>query len=260
MKIEPSTRVLVTGANGGIGQSICRALFATGAHIVASSRHAEEHRPPATEIVVADLSDRRDLQRLIAAAGDIDVLVSCAGLPGSGDVMEYSEAQIDRALEVNLRAPIVLARQLGEGMRTRGRGHIVFISSLSGKIAPPRSAMYAATKFGLRGFALSLRQDLHGSGVGVTAVFPGFIRNAGMFASSKIKLPFGAGTRTPEAVAAAVLRAIRHNPAEINVTSFDQSLGLLIGALSPAWVASVQRWLGADKIAKALSDRQRDQR
>ncbi len=260
MKIDASTRVLVTGASGGIGQSICRALFATGAKVIASSRHAEEHRPPSTDVIVADLSDRHDLQRLVEEAGEIDVLVSCAGLPGSGDVMEYSEGEIDRALDVNLRAPILLARQLGEGMRARGRGHIVFISSLSGKIAPPRSAMYAATKFGLRGFALSLRQDLHGSGVGVTAIFPGFIRNAGMFASSKIKLPFGAGTRTPEAVAAAVLQAVHKNPAEINVTSFDQSIGLLIATLSPAWVASVQRWLGADKIAKALSDTQKGQR
>ena len=85
---------------------------------------------------------------------------------------------------MNLRAPIQLTRALMPGMVDRRRGHLVFISSLSGKVATARSALYSATKFGLRGFATGLREDLHGSSVGVTTVFPGFISDAGLFAES----------------------------------------------------------------------------
>ena len=91
-----------------------------------------------------------------------------AGVPGSGRIETFSIEEIDRAIDVNLRAPVVLARRLAEGMAARGGGHIVFISSLNGKAAPPGTPIYAATKFGLRGFAQSLRQDLRPQGVGVS--------------------------------------------------------------------------------------------
>ena len=74
-------------------------------------------------------------------------------------------------------------------MIDRGHGHLVFISSLSGKVASPASSIYSATKFGLRGFALGLREDLAPHGVGVSVVLPGFIRDAGMFAEAAVKLP-----------------------------------------------------------------------
>src|ERR1700689_1994794 len=93
-------------------------------------------------------------------------------------------------------------------MVARGPGHLVFVSSLSGKAAAPASSVYSATKFGLRGFALALRQDLRPHGVGVSLVSPGFIRGAGMFAETGLKLPPGTGTRTPGDVGAAVIRAI----------------------------------------------------
>ena len=102
-------------------------------------------------------------------------------------------------------------------MAQRGRGHLVFISSLSGKAATPGSSVYSATKFGLRGFAQGLRGDLRGAGVGVSVVFPGFIRDAGMFAESGTELPAFVGTSTPEDVADGVLRAIERNRGEVDV-------------------------------------------
>src|SRR5205807_10266749 len=119
--------------------------------------------------------------------------------------------ELDRALDVNLRAPIVLAHRLVEPMRRRGEGHLAFVSSLAGKAAMPYSSVYNATKFGLRGFALALRAELRSSGVGVSAIYPGFIRDAGMFHDSGTTLPPGVGTRTPDDVAEAVLRAIERN-------------------------------------------------
>ena len=112
---------------------------------------------------------------------------------------------------------MVLARVLGERMVARRSGHIVFMSSLAGKVGTPRRSVYSATKFGLRGFAQSLREDLRPSGVGVSAIFPGFVRDAGMFHDTGTKLPPGVGTVSPEAVADAVVRAIERNRGEIDV-------------------------------------------
>ena len=152
------------------------------------------------------------MERLIAEAGEVDVLIANAALPASGAFTELTQAEIDRMLEVNLRAPIALARALAPAMVARGGGHIVFISSLSGKAASPASSVYSATKFGLRGFALGLREDLRPHGVGVSVVLPGFIRDAGMFADAGVELPPGVGTRTPEEVAAGVISGDRAKP------------------------------------------------
>src|SRR6202034_2759088 len=118
---------------------------------------------------------------------------------------------------VNLRAPIMLAHDLAPAMVARGRGHLVFVSSLSAKAASPASSLYSATKFGLRGFALALRQDLAPHGVGVSLVSPGVIRDVGMFADSGVQLPPYAGTKTSADVAAAVIRAIEADRAELDV-------------------------------------------
>jgi short-subunit dehydrogenase len=260
MQITNGTRVLVTGANGGLGQAIARALRAAGAQIAISGRRAEALEPLAAElgarIIVADLAQRDAVTRCMELAGPLDVLVANAALPATGSLLEYSEGQLDRALDVNLRAPIMMAQHCLPGMLERGRGQIVFISSISAKVVAPGTSLYCATKFGLRGFALALREDLHGTGVGVTSVLPGFIREAGMFADTKVTLPRGTGTRTPEQVAKAVLAAIRHNPDEITVAAFEQVLGAVLAGLYHPLIAAVQRALGATDTAQRIGDAQ----
>jgi short-subunit dehydrogenase len=145
-------------------------------------------------------------------------------------------------------------------MLERGRGQIVFISSISAKVVAPGASLYCATKFGLRGFALALREELHGTGVGVTSVLPGFIREAGMFADTKVTLPRGTGTRTPEQVAKAVLTAIRRNPDEITVAAFEQAMGAVLASVCQPLVAAVQRALGANSMAKRIGDAQAHKR
>ena len=257
-------RALVTGANGGIGAAIARALHGAGATVVLSGRRADALRPLAealgARVVLADLSDRSAVTRCVDEAGPVDILVANAALPSSGPLLDFEPEQIDRALDVNLRAPIMMARAAARGMRERGRGHIVFISSVSGKVAAPGTSIYSATKFGLRGFALGLREDLHGTGVGVTTIYPGFIRDAGMFADTKVTLPRGVGTRSPEQVADAVLRAIRGNPAEITVAAFEQSLGALLAGLSHPLVASIQRRFGGTAVASEIAAAQAHKR
>jgi uncharacterized protein len=206
-----------------------------------------------------DLSDREQVQRLIGEvnAAGVDVLVANAGLPATGLLTALPEERIDRLLEVNLRAPIALARALAPGMTERRSGHMVFMSSLSGKAASPASSIYAATKFGLRGFALSLREDLRPHGVGVSVLLPGFIRDAGMFADAKVKLPPGIGTRTSEEVAAAVISAIEHNRAEVTVAPVTLRLGATVAGVAPAFAASAQRLMGGAKVASDLASGQR---
>jgi short-subunit dehydrogenase len=264
MQITKETRTLVTGANGGIGQAIAHALHGAGAQVILSGRRADALTPLASAIgarvVLADLADRAAVARCMQEAGPIDVLVANAALPASGLLLDFDVDQIDRALDVNLRAPIMMARTAAAGMLERGRGQIVFISSISGKVAGLGTSLYSATKFGLRGFSLGLREDLHGTGVGVTTIFPGFIRDAGMFANTKVTLPRGTGTRTPGQVADAVLRAIRDDPAEITVAAFEQSFGALLAGISHPLVSAIQRMVGGEKVARAIAEAQAHKR
>lgn len=256
--------MLLTGATGGIGQAIARTFAQRGATLVVSGRRLDVLEPLAKEIgaeaVACDLSRREEVDRLLEAAGEIDVLVANAALPASGLFTELAQEQIDRMLEVNLRAPIALAHALVPALVARRRGHLVFISSLSGKATSPASSIYSATKFGLRGFSLALREDLHPHGVGVSVVLPGFIGDAGMFAEADVELPPGVGTKSPEDVAAAVIRAIERNRAEIDVAPVSLRLGAAFAGLAPRLASTVSRRLGSHRIASDLAAGQRDKR
>ncbi len=251
--------VLITGATGGIGQAIARAFAARGANLLLSGRRTEVLDALVAELggrpIPCDLASREEVEQLIEAVRDPipDVLVANAGLPARGRLTSLSQENIDRMLEVNLRAPIALARALAPGMIERRRGHMVFIASLSGKAASPSSSLYAATKFGLRGFAHGIRQDLWQYGVGVSVVLPGFISGAGMFADAGVKLPLGISTRTPEQVAAAVLSAIERNRAEVDVAPPTLRIGAAVGGAAPGLAGAAQRLLGGEKIASDLA-------
>ncbi len=256
--------VLLTGATGGLGQAIARELAGRGARLTLTARREQVLNALASELdaraVTVDLSDRHDVERLVGDAGAVEVLVANAALPASGRLDTFTTAQLDRALEVNLRAPIALARALVPGMVSSGQGQLVFMSSLSGKVTSPGTSLYNATKFGLRGFALALRAELRESGVGVSGVFPGFIREAGMFAESGAKLPPGVGTKSPQDVARAVVEAIEHDRAEVDVAPLALRVSAAFAGLAPEAAARLGRRLGADDVAAGLAAGQTDKR
>lgn len=262
MQLHGAT-VLLTGASGGIGRATARALDLRGARVLLSARREDVLEEIRAElggrpiVLPVDLSDPVGAATLAERAGDVDVLVANAALPASGRAERFSPEEIDAALDVNLRAPIQLTRALLPGMLERGSGHLLYVSSLSGKVASPRGALYSATKYGLRGYAAGLRQDVEPRGVGVTVVYPGFISEAGMFADSGAKLPPWVGTRTPQQVAEAVASAIENGRAEVDVAPLSLRAGSLLASIAPVTLARVQRRLGSVGVADSIAEGQR---
>ena len=263
MEISGST-VLLTGATGGIGHAIARALAARGAKLILTGRRSDVLEPLAAELgaraLAVDLAVPAEVERLAAEAGEVDILVANAALPASGALDSFTIEQVDRALDVNLRAPIVLAHVLTPAMVSRGHGHLVFISSLSGRASTPGSSLYNASKFGMRGFANALRADLRSSGVGVSTIFPGFIRDAGMFADAEVKLPPGVGTRSPEDVAKAVVKSIERNRGETDVAPLPLRASTMLASVAPGTAERLGRMLGSEDITRQMEAGQREKR
>ena len=124
MRISGST-VLLTGATGGIGRAIAKAVAEKGGNLIVTGRRGDQLGEIAAEYggraLAVDLADEADVARLVADAGEVDVVIANAALPASGALDSFTVTEIDRALDVNLRAPIVLARELSPPMV--GRGH-----------------------------------------------------------------------------------------------------------------------------------------
>ena len=257
-------RVLLTGASGGLGGALARRLAAERCELVLTGRRADALEALAAELgaqaAVADLVQRDQLEGLLQAAGRIDVLIANAALPATGRLATLEQSDFDRAIEVNLRAPIALAHALAPAMVARGSGHLVFIGSLSGKATSGGASIYSASKAGLRAFALALRSELARAGVGVSLVSPGFIANAGMFTDTGIRLPRGMSTTTAETVTDAVVRAIVRNRGEVDVAALPMRLGAAAANLAPATAARVGRLIGAEALALEFERRQADKR
>jgi short-subunit dehydrogenase len=252
--------VLITGATGGLGRAMAGALAEHGAILLLSARKAEALEALGAELpggghrtLPADLAEPGAAERLGADAGEVDVLVANAGLPAAGLVTEFSPDQVTRALRVNLEAPMLMAQALIPEMVARGDGHLVFVSSLGGKAANPRSSIYGATKSGLRTFALALRSDLAPRGVGVSLVSPGFIRDVGMFAEAGEPGAASFGTGRPDQVGAAVVRAIERNRAEIAVGPLRQRVLSHFGLAFPAIAACIQSGRTGQRTSEAIA-------
>jgi short-subunit dehydrogenase len=251
---------LLTGATGGLGRAIAEALAERGATLLLSARRAEALEAQAEalpgtghRVIPADLAEPGAAEALAAAAGDVDVMVANAGLPGAGWLTDFSPEEVGRALRVNLESPMLMARTLYPGMVDRGSGHLVFIASLAGKASNPRTSIYNATKFGLRGFALALRTDLAPKGVGVSLVSPGFIRDAGMFADSGAS-PMGFGTGRPDQVGAAVVRAIERDRTEVSVGPLRQRALAHFALATPALSVRAQSGAAGQRIADGVAE------
>jgi NAD(P)-dependent dehydrogenase (short-subunit alcohol dehydrogenase family) len=243
MEIRGGT-ALVTGASR-LGRAVARRLRDEGCSLTVAGDVVE---PIAQEVdgrgVVADLASLADLRRVVDIAGDVDILVVGSEAAGTGSLTGHSLDELDQVLDVNLRAPIALTRLVGERMIAKGAGHIVFLSSLGGKTAEPGSSLHSATRFGLRGFALALRQDWAPLGVGVSCVNVGAVGDDAV--PNGVALPAGFRPKSPDDVAAAVVRAIRHDRAEVDVADPLRRARAVFGQLAPQAAARLTRFAASD--------------
>jgi short-subunit dehydrogenase len=262
-------RILLSGATGGIGRAIAEELAGNGARLILSSRKGDDLKELARslpggarrhKVIVADLAKHGAAAKLAEDSGNVDGLVANAALPASGKLEHFTPNEVERAVRVNFESPILIAQVIAPKLAKRGEGHLVFISSLAGKVGSPSASLYNATKFGLRGFTFGLREDMRPHGVGVSVVSPGFVRGAGMWADAEVDPPPMIGTTTPQKVAKAVVRAIERNRNEITVAPLRQRFIAEIGYRHPEFAGRVQRRGGADRIAGELAAGQADKR
>lgn len=257
-----SARVsILTGASRGIGVALARELARDGGVVVLTARDAGGLEATAeavraagatAHVVVGDVTRADDRERLLREAralGPIEVLVNNAGLEIAIAVVDQSDEDITRQLDVNLTAPILLARAVLPEMVSRGRGAVVMISSMSGKSPTPWNSIYTATKYGLNGFAASVRIELHGTGVNIGAVCPSFVAGAGMWADTGVKAPRSMREVPLEQVAAGV-RAVIDGAGEVLVTPGPIRPLLAIAELFPNMSRPVMERMGVLRVLR----------
>jgi short-subunit dehydrogenase len=206
---------LITGASSGIGAATARALAGAGYAVALAARRGEALEQLCVEIraaggealaITCDLCDPGQIAAMAAAAralGPIEVLVNNAGVGVPHRAWRAEEEQIADVLGTNLLGPMRVVREVAPQMVERRRGHIVNIGSVAAHLAMPGQSLYCASKAGLRTWSKALGRELHGAGVKVSLIAPGYIRTPMTRDVRLMPMP------GPEVVARAVLRALR---------------------------------------------------
>lgn len=246
--MEIANRVaVVTGATGGIGAATARALHRAGARCVLAGRNQVKLSKLAEELdatgVQGDLASAAARDALVEhSAADVDILVSNAGLGRAAPLTQLSAEDVDDLLQINLHAPIELVRRLLPGMIARRRGHVVLVSSIAGLVGVRDEAVYAAAKAGLIGFADSLADELHGTGVGVSVVAPGVVDTEFFIGRGRPYDRRRPRPVSPAVVADAIVRAIRTDQFQVVVPRWLGVAARLRG-LAPGLYRSLSaRW------------------
>ena len=261
---------IVTGASRGIGVHIARALAARGLDLLLVARSevelvrvASELRDGGAHVAVAavDLAHPEAPQQILAAAttelGGVDVLVNNAAVELQRRFHGLELDEIETVLRVDLIAPIELSRLVLPQMLERGYGRIVNISSLAGHVGFPFTEAYAATKDGLTAFSRVLRNDYRTTGVSASALVLGAVRDTGVGQRTLDETGLESSTAfmvKPERVAAAVVRAIEKDKAELVVM---RGPGRLLKALLdyfPGLGAAMNRLAGAERLMSSVAD------
>lgn len=251
--------VAISGAARGIGRATARALARDGARVAigdldsAGARELARTLGPAAIGLALDVSDLDSFRAFLDEAqetlGPIDALVNNAGIMVVGPFLEEDPAAAGRLIEVNLAGTMHGMRLALPRMVARGRGHVINVISAAAYVAPPGEASYAATKHAVRALTDAVREELRGSGVSLTGVFPGLVET-----------DLAAGTRPsrggrwikPEEVGEAIARVVREPRPEVFV---PRSLGglLRLNAALPARAKGVLgRLFAVDKVATGV--------
>lgn len=237
-------RVLLTGATGGIGAAIARALVAQGAAVLLVARSADRLGRLAQDLggddervawLAVDLTRAHDLAGLTDVARDwgVNVLVNNAGLASFGAFDDQPAEHLQQLLHTNLLAPMLLTQALLPSLRAQPHAQVIQVGSVLGRLGLPGFAAYSATKFGLRGFSEALRRELAGSSVRVQYLGPRSTRTP--FNDARVEAynrATGTAMDTPERVADALLALLRSGAAE-RFLGFPESLAVRLNGLAP---------------------------
>ena len=233
---------VVTGASSGIGRATALALAEKGAHVSLGARTewalhelADEIRMRGRDalVVPTDVTDKRQVNRLVAETlarfQRVDILVANAGAYVRSPIRALTVEEVKRSMAVNFYGALHAVLAVQSHMLEQGNGHIVLVSSLDGKKGLPRDAPYVAAKFALAGYGEVLRQELHGSGVHVTTVFPGRVDTPLI---DTLEVPRVSAKIPAEAVARSIVAAVRRPKPEVILPIQGRALHL-VNALSP---------------------------
>lgn len=216
---------LITGASGGIGADIARAMHQQGAHVILTGTRQEALDAIASElsdrvtVLTCNLSDREAVAGLVdraveAAGAPIDILVNNAGITRDGLMMRMKDEDWDAVMEVNLNAAMVLSRAVLRSMMKARWGRIIQMSSIVGYTGNPGQANYAAAKAGMTGFTKALAAEVASRGITANVIAPGFIATPMTDALTDaqkddllVKVPSGRLGQSSEIAAAAVYLA-----------------------------------------------------
>ena len=188
MKVLAGKIAVVTGANRGIGHAIALALAEAGADIVGTSRQMSDDESIAKEVralgqkffpFACDMKNRAEstalAKKVLTKVGQVDILINNAGTIRRENIADYSLADWDEVVEVNLTAPFILTQDFGKPMLERSAGKVIFISSLLSYQGGIRVPAYTASKSGIAGLVKAFANEWAGKGVNVNAVAPGYI-------------------------------------------------------------------------------------
>jgi hypothetical protein len=262
---------LVTGASAGIGLALCRRLVASGARVAMVARGGERLEATARELgggdraraFVLDVGDLAALEqlpgRVVASYGRLDLVVNNAGVHHRGPVASRTPSELAAMVNVNLAAPIVLARAALPLLPPGGA--IVNVASLAGMVPVRDAATYSATKAGLRAFSRALADEVRARGILVCTVSPGPVDTDFFLAELDQVAPitFSQPMSTPEQVAEAVIRCLQGDRQEIALPWFSGKLATL-GYLSPGFLRLLRPALerkGAKRQAAYAARRRR---
>jgi len=249
MKDLKNKKIIITGANGGIGSLVAKLLAKEKANLILMSSNEETLQKLCQEIktdhdkvsyIIADFSNIRSIQEtceIIAEIDDIYMIINLSGISNFNSLGLQTNSQIEKLFNINLIAPIMLTKALLPEMIKNKAGHIVTMGSIFGSIAFPYFSTYSSSKAGLRTFSESLQRELEGSGVKVSYIAPRAVKtniNKGKVAEFLKRSK--SNVDDPELIAKKIIKAIKDEK-KISYFGFPESLFVRLNYLFPSLVS-----------------------
>ncbi|MFI5777379.1 SDR family oxidoreductase [Nocardia sp. NPDC051570] len=252
------SRVLITGGGRGIGQATAELFARKGSEVVIADVDIDAARAVAVALsgraVELDVRARDQWDRVVADLGRVDILVNNAGVMPAGPFLDEPDVVGHTTIDVNVWGLIHGMRAVAPAMIERGRGHVVNVASLAGKIPVPGLAVYNASKFAAVGLSAATRLEFADHGVSVSCVLPSAVRTR---LSSGLSLGHGMPTVDPEDVAAAIVKTCYTRRAEIAVPRYLTPVDMALAATPEPALRLFRRLLDGDRALHPSDEKTR---